>query len=94
MKPGEIYWADLPDGIGRRPAIVVSREKLNRGNSVVMVLCTTGKFETRMKLPNCIPFCAGEFGFRQDCVAQCEAISLIPKQYLDSSNGPIGILPA
>lgn len=92
MSPGEVYWADLPDEIGPRPGIVVSREILNRGDTVLMVLCTTAKFATRARLPNCIPFRAGEFGFTHDCVAQCETISLVPRSYLDISRGPLGIL--
>ena len=50
MKPGEIHWIDL--ATGRRPGIVVSRESLNQGNHVVMVLCTTRRFAIRSKLPN------------------------------------------
>jgi len=72
MKPGEIYWVDL--ATGRRPGIVVSRESLNQGNYVVMVLCTTRRFAIRSKRPNCVQFQAGEFGMPGDCVAQCEAI--------------------
>ena len=60
MKPGEIYWVDL--ATGRRPSIVISRESLNQGNYVVVVLCTTKRFAIRSKLPNCVRFQAGEFG--------------------------------
>ena len=58
MKSGEIYWVDL--AIGRRPGIVVSRESLNQGNYVVMVLCTTKHLAVRSQLPNCVPFQAGD----------------------------------
>ncbi|HEX6987217.1 MAG TPA: type II toxin-antitoxin system PemK/MazF family toxin [Planctomycetaceae bacterium] len=81
MKPGEIHFADLD--AGRRPAIVVSREHLNRGDYVVVVLCTSADFESRSKLANCVPFRAGEFGFTKDCVAQCEAILFMLKARLD-----------
>jgi mRNA-degrading endonuclease toxin of MazEF toxin-antitoxin module len=90
MSPGEIYWADL--AVGRRPIIVVSREDLNRGNYVVAVLCTTAQFAVRSTLPNCVPFQAGEFGFPQDCVAQCEAITFVDKQDIDSASGTLGAL--
>ena len=66
MKPGEIYWVDL--ATGRRPGIIVSREALNQGNYVVTVLCTTRRFAVRSRLPNCVPFQAGEFGIPSDCV--------------------------
>ncbi len=75
MKPGEIYWVDL--ATGRRPGIGVSRESLNQGNDAVMVLCTTKRFAIRSKLPNCVPFQAGEFGMPSDCVAQREAIYVL-----------------
>lgn len=91
MKPGEIYTVDLDAG-GRRPGIVVSREDLNQGRYVVMVLCTSAKFATRAHLPNCVPFQAGEFGFTKDCVAQAEAILFIDKTRIDVAQGPLGIL--
>ena len=81
MKPGEIYWVDL--ATGRRPGIVVSRESLNQGNYVVMVLCTTRRFAIRSKRPNCVQFQAGEFGMPSDCVAQCEAIYALEKGEID-----------
>jgi mRNA-degrading endonuclease toxin of MazEF toxin-antitoxin module len=88
MKPGEIYRVDL--ATGRRPGIVVSRESLNQGNYVVMVLCTTKRFATRSKLPNCVPFQAGEFGMPSDCVAQCDAIYALEKAEIDIGSGIIG----
>jgi len=90
MEPGEIYWADLPTG--RRPAIVVSREDLNRGTYVVAVLCTSSNYATRSQLPHCVPFQAGEFGLPKDCVAQCETISFLDKTDIDTSSGSIGVL--
>jgi mRNA-degrading endonuclease toxin of MazEF toxin-antitoxin module len=90
MNPGEIYWADL--ATGRRPVIVVSREELNRGNYVVAVLCTTANLAARSALPNCVPFQAGEFGLPQDCVAQCEAITFVDKQDIDTAAGTLGVL--
>src|SRR5262249_9176637 len=92
MKPGEIYWVDL--ATGRRPGIVVSRESLNQGNYVVMVLCTTKRFAIRSKLPNCVPFQAGEFGMPSDCVAQCEAIYALEKGEIAIASGTIGRLDA
>jgi mRNA-degrading endonuclease toxin of MazEF toxin-antitoxin module len=88
MKPGEIYWADLPTG--RRPIIAVSREDLNRGNYVVAVLCTTIKYSVRATLPNCVPFQSGEFRLPYDCVAQCETITFLHKDDIDLGAGAIG----
>ena len=92
MTPGDIYWADLPSG--KRPAIIVSRELLNRGNYVVAVLCTTRRLAERSRFPNCVPFGAGEFGLPVDCVAQCETVLNLAKDRLDIDTGLIGSLDA
>jgi len=81
MTPGEIHHADT--AYGRRPAIVLSREGLNRGNAVVVVLCTTAKSVERSRLPNCVPFYAGEFGLTKNCVAQGESVQPIETGFLD-----------
>lgn len=89
MNPGEIYMADLGEAMPH-PVIVVSREELNRGARVVVVLCTSQKFAIRSSLAHCVPFQAGQFGFSKDCVAQCENIFLVEQASLDPN--PIGIL--
>jgi mRNA-degrading endonuclease toxin of MazEF toxin-antitoxin module len=91
IQPGEIYLADFPQA-GRHPVIVVSREDLNRGRYTLVVFCTSARFATRSRLPNCVPFRAGQFGFTTDCVAQCENLLSIEKAQLDLSSGPIGVL--
>jgi mRNA-degrading endonuclease toxin of MazEF toxin-antitoxin module len=91
IEPGEIYVADLPEA-GPHPIIIVSRVDLNRGYYALGVICTSARFPTRSKLPSCVPFRAGQFGFTVDCVAQCENILSIEKMQLDLDSGPIGIL--
>jgi mRNA-degrading endonuclease toxin of MazEF toxin-antitoxin module len=59
-----------------------------------MVLCTTKHFAVRSKLPNCVPFHAGEFVLPSDCVAQCEAIYALNKGEIDIVLGVIGRLDA
>ena len=88
MQPGEVYMVHLDSG--RRPAIIISREELNRGRYVVAVLCTSAQFAARSVLPNCVPFRAGEFGFTKDCVAQCESILFLDTSRLDAT--PVGVL--
>jgi mRNA-degrading endonuclease toxin of MazEF toxin-antitoxin module len=46
----------------------------------------------RSKLPNCVPFEAGQFGVTTDCVAQCENVLSIDKMQIDLDAGPIGVL--
>jgi mRNA-degrading endonuclease toxin of MazEF toxin-antitoxin module len=91
MEPGEIYMADFPEA-GPHPVIVVSREELNRGHYALGVVCTSARYSVRSKLPNCVPFRAGQFGFTADCVAQCENILSIDKSQLAVGSGPLGVL--
>lgn len=91
IEPGEIYRADFEEA-GPHPVIVVSREDLNRGHYALVVVCTSARFALRSKLPNCVPFRAGQFGFREDCVAQCENVLSIDKTQLDLASGPLGVL--
>src|SRR5262249_40412688 len=88
---GEVYMADFGQA-GPNPVIVVSREDLNRGRYVLVVVCTSAHFAVRNKLPNCVPFHSGDFGFTTDCVAQCENMLSIEKAQLDLTAGPMGTL--
>jgi mRNA-degrading endonuclease toxin of MazEF toxin-antitoxin module len=93
IEPGEIYVADFAEA-GPHPVIVISREELNRGNYALVVVCTSARFATRSRLPNCVPFQAGRFGFTANCVAQCENVLSIDKTQLDLDAGPISVLDA
>ena len=92
-KPGEIYGAYVPAGEPHL-VIVVSREEFNRGDYVLAVPVTSRKFQLRSRLPNCVPFRAGEFAFDRDCVAQAEAIARIEKSDLDLEAGCCGEIDA
>ena len=91
MEPGEIYLADFEQA-GPHPVIVISHEELNRGRYILAVVCTSARFAVRSKLPNCVPFKAGQFGFATDCVAQCENLLSIEKSEIDLGSGRIGEL--
>ena len=90
INPGEIYLIDAESGM--RPAVIVSREELNRGRWVVAVPITSARFAVRSALPRCVAVQAGEFGLTKDCVAQAEAITFLELSDLDSDTGPIGTL--
>jgi len=91
IEPGEVFMADF-DQAGPHPVIAVSREDLNRGRYVLVVVCTSARFTVRSTLPNCEPFRAGQFGFTTACVAQCDNMLSIEKAQLDLASGPIGVL--
>jgi mRNA-degrading endonuclease toxin of MazEF toxin-antitoxin module len=91
LQRGEIYnaaYASIPP----HPVVVVSREDLNRGQKVVVVIITSAKFALRSQLPNCVPLKAGQFGLTKDCVAQAETIYVAEVGDLDIVGGPIGKL--
>ena len=88
IRPGEIYLADTE--AGKRPAVIVSREELNRGNWIVTVLLTSAHFAIRSGLPHCVPFRSGEFGLSKDCVAQAETITYWASSDLDLDAGSSG----
>ena len=90
-RTGEIYWYGV-ERAGRRPAIVVSREELNRGGRILIVPITSKKYEIRSELPNCVPFRVGEYGFDRNCVAQAENITLVEMCDLDVDAGPFAVL--
>jgi mRNA-degrading endonuclease toxin of MazEF toxin-antitoxin module len=89
--PGEVYIADF-EHAGPHPVIVVSREDLNRGRYLLVVVCTSARSATRSRLPNCVPFRAGRFGFTTNCVAQCDNMLSIEKSQIDFASGRIGQL--
>ena len=90
IRPGEIYLAVTE--AGKRPAVVVSREALNRGRWVVAILITSAHFAVRSTLPRCIAFRAGEFGLTKDSVAQAETTSYLAVSDLDLDAGIMGSL--
>jgi len=93
IRPGQIYLADLGEATPH-PVLVVSREELNRGRTVLAVMITSAKFAVRSQLANCVPFYAGQFGLTKDCVAQCEYTIAAEVSDLDLAHGPIGTLDA
>ena len=90
LRPGDIYLAETE--AGKRPAVIVSREELNRGRWIVAVPITSSHFAARSVLPHCVPFRTGEFGLTKDCVAQAEAITYLAISDLDMETGVLGTL--
>jgi mRNA-degrading endonuclease toxin of MazEF toxin-antitoxin module len=52
IRPGEVYTANFPQA-GPHPVIVISRENLNRGNYVLVVVCTSARFAARSTTEAC-----------------------------------------
>jgi mRNA interferase MazF len=87
MKRNELWWATLPEPIGRRPVVLVSRDLAYAVRSNVTVVEVT----TRVRgLETEVPLGLRE-GLPRKCFANADNLHTIPKSLLD---GRIGALSA
>jgi len=90
MQRGQLYLLK-PDQFGKqRPIVIISRNGLNAGHSVVAVPFYSQQLQKRAQQPWCAAFRAGEGGLLKDCVAKTDELSLIDKLSIDIAKGPIG----
>ncbi|MFO1019107.1 MAG: type II toxin-antitoxin system PemK/MazF family toxin [Planctomycetales bacterium] len=94
IRRGEVYWLK-PDATGKqRPVVIISREDLNGGHSLVGVPFYSQQLEKRTQQAWCVFFAAGEGGLTKDCVAKTDEVSMIDKLDVDLQRGPLGIFDA
>lgn len=80
MRRGEIWWAELEPPTGRRPVVLLSRDESYGVRLLVVVAPVT----TRVRnIPTEVPLGADD-GMPQDCVANLDTITTIPKSCLHS----------
>ena len=80
MRRGEIWWAQLESPAGRRPVLLLSRNEAYTVRSLVIVAPVT----TRIRgIPSEVHLGA-EDGLPQDCVANLDTITTIPRDCLQS----------
>ena len=80
MRRGEIWWAELELPIGRRPVVLLSRNEAYNVRSLVIVAPVT----TRIRhIPSEVALGIDD-GMPQDCVANLDTITTIPKDCLQS----------
>jgi mRNA interferase MazF len=80
MRRGEIWWAELEPPTGRRPVVLLSRDESYGVRSLVIVAPVT----TRVRnIPTEVPLGTDD-GMPQDCVANLDTITTIPKSCLHS----------
>lgn len=92
MERGQVFLMK-PDADGKqRPMVIVSRDDLNRGHSVVAMPCYSQQLDKRSKLPYCVLLRAGEGGLDKDCVVKADEIDTIEKTEFDVQRGAIGRL--
>jgi mRNA interferase MazF len=89
---GDIWFIDFGDPVGReqsgrRPAVVVSADRLNesRAGVVIVVPCTT----TRRGLPSHVEIERGVSGFDEVSYAKCEDVKSVADQRLVTRIGAV-----
>ncbi|MGH7646066.1 MAG: type II toxin-antitoxin system PemK/MazF family toxin [Gemmatimonadales bacterium] len=83
MKRGEVWWADLPRPVGRRPVVLVSRNEAYAVRELVTVVPVTTRARN---IPVEIPLGRDE-GLPRRCVANADTITTIPKGALNEYAG-------
>jgi len=78
MKRGELWWADLPPPIGRRPVLLLSRDEAYAIRTAVTVAEVTTKVRG---IPVEVPL-GPEDGLPKRCVANLDTIVTIRKELL------------
>jgi mRNA interferase MazF len=78
VRRGEIYVADLPEPIGRRPVLLVTRTPAIAVRSALTVAPVTS---TRRGIASELPL-GRRHGLRARSVAQCDSLLTIPKDIL------------
>jgi mRNA interferase MazF len=78
MRRGEVWWAELPKPVGRRPVVLVSRDEAYTVRALISVVPVT----TRIRgIPVEVPL-GREEGLPKRCVANADTITTIPKATL------------
>jgi mRNA-degrading endonuclease toxin of MazEF toxin-antitoxin module len=72
-RQGEVWLVNFIEG-WERPAVVVSRNELNRGSLVLVVPCTSQDARDRASYPNHVLVPRGVGGMTKDTVAQAHLV--------------------
>jgi len=80
MRRGEIWWANLPGPIGKRPVVLLSRDEAYAvRNAITVAEITT----TIRNIPVEVPLGPAD-GLPKKCVANLDTIITIPKSQFDT----------
>ena len=80
MRRGEIWWAELDPPAGRRPVVLLSRNEAYLVRELIIVAPVT----TRIRRIASEVFLDADDGMPQECVANLDTITTIPKNCLQS----------
>lgn len=78
MRRGEVWWVQFPEPIGRRPAVLMSRDQAYRVRGAVTVVPLT---RTIRNIPVEVPIGPAQ-GVRQRSVANADDITTVAKRRL------------
>ncbi len=78
MRRGEVWWAELPSPAGRRPVLLLSRDRAYRVRSSVTVAVIT---RTIRDIPVEVPL-GPDDGMPTTCVVNVDNILTVPKSVL------------
>jgi len=78
VRRGEVWWADLPAPVGRRPVLLLSRDAAYRVRTSVTIAVIT---RTVRHIPVEVPL-STEDGMPDNCVVNLDNIMTIPKSLL------------
>lgn len=87
MKQFELWWADLPEPVGRRPVLLLTRTPATPYLSRVIIAEVTS---TRRGIPQEVALGRRE-GLTNECVANLDNVHVVPKGRLRER---IGAVPA
>ena len=93
IRQGEIWLTSFQEG-WERPAIVVSRNELNKGRLILVAPCTSSRIEERRKLPNHVLLTKGEAGLPDESVVQRHLVqpvegAMLLKKYGDLASSKL-----
>lgn len=80
MRRGEIWWAELEPPAGRRPVVLLSCDEAYSVRSLIIVAPVTTRIR---RIPSEVPL-GPDDGVPQDCVANLDTMTTIPKDCLVS----------
>jgi len=78
MKRGEVWWADLPAPIGRRPVLLLSRDRAYAVRTAITVAFIT---TTIRNIPVEVKLTMAD-GMPRDCVVNLDVVNTVPKASL------------
>ncbi len=73
IRQGEVWLASFQEG-WERPAVIITRNELNKGRLILVAPCTSSRVDERRRLPNHVFLGKGEAGLPEDSVVQCHLI--------------------